>query len=157
MHECGRITTMHAVNHTARQTEGRVFLHPVRVYYEDTDAAGVVYYANYLKFCERARTEWLRASGFEQQKLLTEAGIVFVVRTVKADYLKSAVLDDALQVITTIAKLGHASLVFAQKVVRGDEVLFVAEIVVACVDWNRKRSTPIPPAVRAQLEPFIAK
>jgi acyl-CoA thioester hydrolase len=74
------------------------FSWPVRVYYEDTDAGGVVYYANYLRFFERARTEWLRAIGFEQQLLRNEDGIVFAVRHVEIDYLKPAVLDDALQV-----------------------------------------------------------
>ncbi|NTV09377.1 MAG: tol-pal system-associated acyl-CoA thioesterase [Zoogloea sp.] len=122
----------------------------------DTDAAGVVYYANYLKFCERARTEWLRAAGFEQNRLLGESGIVFVVRAVKADYLQPALLDEMLQVVTTIDKLGHASMVFAQKINRGEDTLFDAQVVIACVDWNRRRSAAIPPAIRTQLERFIS-
>ena len=85
----------------------------VRVYYEDTDAGSVVYYANYLKFCERARTEWLRAMGFQQARLLAESRLVFVVKSLQADYFRPAALDDGLDVVTRIEKLGHASIVFA--------------------------------------------
>ena len=128
---------------------------PVRVYYEDTDAGGVVYYANYLKFCERARTDWLRAIGFEQGRLSAEDGVVFVVRSVKADYLQSAVLDDLLEVVTTIARLGHASVVFAQKILRGDQAVFDAQITIACIDSTAKRAIPIPPAVRDQFATLV--
>ncbi len=128
---------------------------PVRVYYEDTDAGGVVYYANYLKFCERARTDWLRAIGFEQGRLSAEDGVVFVVRSVKADYLQSAVLDDLLEVVTTIARLGHASVVFAQKILRDDQAVFDAQITIACINLTSKRATPIPPAVRAQFATLV--
>ena len=112
------------------------FVLPVRVYYEDTDAAGVVYYANYLRFCERARTDWLRAIGFEQQALRTERGLVFVVRSVQAEYLSPGMLDDALDVVSTLETLGRASMRFAQQVMRGDELLFDARITIACVDWH---------------------
>ncbi len=125
---------------------------PVRVYYEDTDAAAVVYYANYLKVCERARTEWLRALGFEQQKLRDERAIVFVVRSIGADYLAAAVLDDALTVESRIAEIGRAKLVFAQKVLRGEHVLFEAQVGVVCVDWSKKKPTSIPDDIRALLE-----
>ena len=125
---------------------------PVRVYYEDTDAAGVVYYANYLKFCERARTEWLRALGFEQQSLRDERGTVFVVRSVSADYLASAVLDDALTVETHVAEIGRAKLVFAQKILRGEDVLFESKVGVVCVDWSKKKPASIPDDIRALLE-----
>lgn len=128
------------------------FVLPVRVYYEDTDAAGVVYYANYLRFCERARTEWLRAMGFEQQKMLEEDGMGFVVRSVKADYLSPALLDDSLCVVSTIDLLKRASMTFGQKIVRGSTVLFEASIQIACVDWRRKKPAPIPDRVRTQLE-----
>ncbi|PKO55256.1 MAG: tol-pal system-associated acyl-CoA thioesterase [Betaproteobacteria bacterium HGW-Betaproteobacteria-21] len=128
------------------------FVLPVRVYYEDTDAAGVVYYANYLRFCERARTEWLRAIGFEQQRMLTEDGLAFVVRSVKADYLSPARLDDALTVVSTIDVLQRASMIFGQKILRSSELLFAADVRVACVDWNRGKPAPIPAAVRSQLE-----
>lgn len=125
---------------------------PVRVYYEDTDAAGVVYYANYLRFCERARTEWLRAVGFEQQRMLDEDGMAFVVRSVRADYLAPARLDDALEVVSTIDELRRASITFGQKVVRDGSVLFKADIQIACVDWQRKKPAPLPDSVRTQLE-----
>lgn len=128
------------------------FVLPVRVYYEDTDAAGVVYYANYLRFCERARTEWLRAIGFGQQRMLAEDGLAFVVRSVRADYLSPARLDDALTVVSTIDLLRRASITFGQKVQRGGELLFEAAVQIACVDWNRGKPAPIPAAVRTQLE-----
>jgi len=140
---------MHAVHHPP---QARQFVLPLRVYYEDTDAAGVVYYANYLKFCERARTEWLRALGFNNSALLAERGLVFVVRAVKADYLGSAVLDDALRVVTTLDRLGGASLTFGQRVMRGEELLFDAQIVIACVDIAARRASPIPPDVKQQLQ-----
>ena len=96
------------------QASSQPFTLPVRVYYEDTDAGGVVYYANYLKFCERARTEWLRTLGVSQQALIDEQGLAFVVRSVQADYLASARLDDALEVVTRVAMLRRASLLFEQ-------------------------------------------
>ncbi|QSI76381.1 tol-pal system-associated acyl-CoA thioesterase [Niveibacterium microcysteis] len=123
----------------------------VRVYYEDTDAAGVVYYANYLKFCERARTEWLRALGFEQQMLREERGLVFVVRNVEAEYLKSGVLDDALTVETYVAEMGRSKIVFAQTVMRGSERLFESRVSVVCVDWNKRKPTSVPPDIRTQM------
>jgi acyl-CoA thioester hydrolase len=143
---------MLAVHHPSRPSDARHFVLPVRVYYEDTDAAGVVYYANYLKFCERARTEWLRGSGFTNSALLAERGLAFVVRAVKADYLAPAVLDDALQVVSTLDKLGGASLIFGQRVLRGEELLFDAQIVIACVDLCAKRASPIPADIKQQLQ-----
>lgn len=125
---------------------------PVRVYYEDTDAGGVVYYANYLRFCERARTERLRALGIDQRDLLAEHAIVFVVSRVEADYLKGAELDDALQVISSVTSMGAATLRFKQRVMRGEEILFDALITIACVDWNRRRATRIPDFLRSLLE-----
>ena len=128
---------------------------PVRIYYEDTDAGGVVYYANYLKFCERARTEWLRTTGLAQNRLATEQNILFVVRAVEASYLRPAVLDDTLDVVTTLDKLGRASLDFAQQVRRDGQTLFEARIGIACVDRNSMRPTPIPSAGRAQLASLV--
>ncbi len=125
---------------------------PVRVYYEDTDAAGVVYYANYLKYCERGRTEWLRGMGFDQSRLLADRGLVFVVRSVQADYLKPALLDDQLEVVTRIDKLSRASVTFGQVIQRDGLILFDAQINVACVDWNERRPTPIPADIRQQFE-----
>ena len=146
---------MHFTNDLAPATGKALFSLPVRVYYEDTDAGGVVYYANYLKFCERARTDWLRAIGLEQGRLAADQNIIFVVRSVKADYLQPAVLDDLLDVVTTLGKLGHASLVFDQKIQRGGQTLFEALITIACVDRASKRATPIPPSVRAQFATLV--
>ena len=127
---------------------------PVRVYYEDTDAGGVVYYANYLKYLERARTEFLRALGVEQTVLLAERDRVFVVRALQADYLKPAVLDDALTVHSALIKLGHASLVFAQRVMRGEEILFHAQVTIACVQSSKRKPAPLPPDIRARLKDY---
>ena len=125
---------------------------PVRVYYEDTDAGGVVYYANYLRFCERARTERLRALGINQHELRAEQGIVFVVSRVEADYFRSAELDDELLVLSTVTSMGAASLRFIQRVMRREECLFEAIVTIACVDWNRHRATRIPDPLRRLLE-----
>ncbi|MCL2657789.1 MAG: tol-pal system-associated acyl-CoA thioesterase [Betaproteobacteria bacterium] len=127
---------------------------PVRVYYEDTDAAGVVYYANYLKFCERARTEWLRALGFEQQRLRDERGLVFVVHSLSADYLRSAELDDALVVESRVLEAGRAKLVFGQKILRGAQALFESKITVVCVNLSKKKPASLPDDLRALLEPL---
>ncbi len=124
---------------------------PIRVYYEDTDAGAVVYYANYLKFCERARTEWLRAAGFQQAELLEKRNLVFVVRSFQADYLSPAGLDDLLEVVTRVDKLGHASISFAQDVERDGRILFQAKVVVACVDWGRRKAAPLPEDLKRSL------
>lgn len=130
------------------------FVLPLRVYYEDTDAAGVVYYANYLRFCERARTEWLRSLGFGQQALLAETGIAFVVRSVQADYLQPARLDDALEVHTHVDSLRRASILFRQEVRRPDQAapLFTAQVLVACIDWQQQKPVSIPPQLHLRLE-----
>jgi acyl-CoA thioester hydrolase len=120
------------------------FVWPVRVYWEDTDAGGVVYYANYLKFLERARTEWLRSLGIEQTELAERDGVLFVVRRVEADYLRSARFNDALAVECRLAETGKASVVFDQRVVRGDEALFTARIKAACVTVGDIRPARIP-------------
>jgi len=124
----------------------------LRVYYEDTDAAGVVYYANYLRFCERARTEWLRELGIGQQALMASDGIAFVVRSVKADYLRAARLDDALEVVTRIAALRGASLLFEQDVRREGQLLFSAQVLVACIDHRRQKPAPIPTHLHSLFE-----
>ncbi|GAA6181206.1 MULTISPECIES: tol-pal system-associated acyl-CoA thioesterase [unclassified Shimia] len=106
---------------------------PIRVYYEDTDMAGIVYYANYLKFIERGRSEWVREIGMDQLEMKAE-GIVFAVRRVEADYLGSAVLDDELTVETEVASVTAARLVMEQSVKRGEEVLFHAMVTVVCMN-----------------------
>lgn len=117
---------------------------PVRVYWEDTDAGGVVYYANYLKFLERARTEWLSHLGLEQDLLAREAGVVFVVRRVEVDYLLPARFNDRLLVCSTLMHLGNASLTMQQQVLREDNVLLRATVKVACVQQSSFRPVRIP-------------
>ncbi|QYK41279.1 MAG: tol-pal system-associated acyl-CoA thioesterase [Paracoccaceae bacterium] len=107
--------------------------HPVRVYYEDTDLAGIVYYANYLRFIERARTEWVRSLGIDQARLRAEAGIVFAVRRVEADYLRPAVFDDLLTVETRLTGLTAARIHLAQEVMRGEDRLFAAGVTLVCL------------------------
>lgn len=133
-------------------SDAPVFIWPVRVYWEDTDAGGVVYYANYLKFLERARTEWLSHLGLEQDRLAEEAGVVFVVRRVEADYLRSARFNDRLTVRCTLAALNRVSLTMAQQVLRGGEVLLEAVVKVACVERAAFRPVKIPAFVMQALE-----
>lgn len=123
------------------------FYWPVRVYYEDTDAGGVVYYANYLKFFERARTERLRQIGFEQDELRQSTGILFVVKSVQMNYLKPARFNDSLVVTAEVAELKRASMTFAQEIrlgqLEGDK-LCEAIIKVACLSAGQFRPTAIP-------------
>ena len=142
----------------------------VRVYFEDTDAGGVVFYANYLKFFERARTEWLRACGIEQQRLLDDKGPMFAVRSTAVEYLKFARLDDALLIVSKIARLGGASADFHQEAWRldgalplGRELVATGRIKVACVQWRESpptgknspvkvlRPAPLPEQIRIAL------
>ena len=122
----------------------------LRVYYEDTDAAGIVYYANHLRFMERGRTEFLRALGHDQSLLMKE-GIAFAVRSIAAEYLKPARLDDLLTVETSIAALGRAQVTFAQRIRRDNEVLLDAKIRVACIDPALGRPIRMPDALHEQL------
>ena len=131
---------------------GETFRFPVRVYYEDTDAAGVVYYANYLKFMERARTEWLAARGFEVAALEREHGIAFVVRHAEIDWLAPARLGDRLDVTFALVAGRRASLVADQEIRRGDETLARARITVACLDHARWRPARIPKALAPHME-----
>lgn len=129
-----------------------MFTWPVRVYYEDTDTGGVVYYANYLKFMERARTEWLRSLGFEQDQLIRDAGIIFAVRSVEVDYLRPARFNDALTVTAEVVHNGGASITFRQEVRRGDEVLCRGKVKIASLDAQTLRPKPAPAAIVAALE-----
>lgn len=117
---------------------------PVRVYYEDTDAGGVVFYANYLKFFERARTEMLRAMGYEQDELIATEGIIFVVRSVQVDYLSPARFNEQLQVSAEVSEVKKASLTFEQVIARGDDVLCKGVIRIACLDVQTMRPKAIP-------------
>lgn len=125
----------------------------VRVYYEDTDAGGVVYYANYLKYLERCRSEWLRHLGFDQRALAVDPGVVFVVAGVTVDYKRPARFDDLLAVSASVRERSPAKLTFVQQVHRGDELLVDATVRVACVDAATFRPTALPPALAAALEP----
>ena len=125
----------------------KAFEWPVTVYYEDTDAGGVVYHSNYLKYFERARTELLRSIDVSQHALL-EQNIGFVVRHMEIDFLQGARLDDQLVVKTTIAELKKASLTFCQEIVNPDsKTLCTAMVKVACIDNQRMRPTAIPQAI----------
>ena len=121
------------------------FVFPVRIYYEDTDSGGVVYYANYLKYMERARTEWIRTLGFEQDQMLSEEGIIFAVRSVAIDYHAPARFNDQLVVTTTLQQLGRASLSLLQEVRRsGQESLLCSGTVkIASLDGARFRPSPM--------------
>ena len=120
------------------------FCHPVRVYWEDTDAGGVVFYANYLKFFERARTEWLRALGFSQQQLREQTGAIFVVGSTEVRYLRPARLDDELRVTVQLQQAGRASMLIDQQAWRGDELLAEGRIRIGCVDQDSFRPRRIP-------------
>ncbi|WP_305824625.1 tol-pal system-associated acyl-CoA thioesterase [Massilia brevitalea] len=121
-----------------------VFTWPVRVYYEDTDAGGIVFYANYLKFFERARTEWLRAAGIGQQDLIASDHAGFVVKSATIDYHSPARLDDEITLTLAVEKLGRASVQFAQKAYRGDVLLAEASVKVGCVDLASVRPRSLP-------------
>jgi acyl-CoA thioester hydrolase len=128
-----------------------VFTWTVRVYYEDTDAGGIVYYANYLKFFERARTEWLRSLGIHQQDLLAAQGTAFVVRSASVEYLSVARLDDEVRLTLSVEKLGRASVQFSQQAWRGDALLASADVKVACVDAATMRPCPLPDDAAAKM------
>ena len=123
---------------------------PVRVYYEDTDLAGIVYYANYLKFIERGRSEWIAALGVDQMQLRARQGVVFAVRRVEADYLRPARFGDDLMVETRLSAIGGARIVLEQAVLRGGERIFQAEVTLVCLseDGHAHR---LPAEVRARL------
>lgn len=136
----------------------------IRVYYEDTDTGGVVFYANYLKFFERARTEWLRSLGFQQQHLAATTGAIFVVRNTEVDYLSPARLDDELRLTVVVEKVGNASMKFIQEAWRlpsGDggaassgepRLLARGSITVVCVDQASFRPRGIPPEVLESIK-----
>ncbi|KQY11735.1 MULTISPECIES: tol-pal system-associated acyl-CoA thioesterase [Massilia] len=128
-----------------------VFTWTVRVYYEDTDAGGIVYYANYLKFFERARTEWLRSLGIDQQTLRDEDGALFVVRNASVDYVASARLDDEVKLTLNVEKLGRASVEFDQQAWRGDTLLASADVRVGCIDAVTMRPRSLPDLAAAKM------
>ena len=127
------------------------FTWTVRVYYEDTDAGGIVYYANYLKFFERARTEWLRAAQVGQQDLRAEHAALFVVKHCSIDYHAPAALDDVLELTISIEKLGRASVQFVQQAWRGATLLTSARVKVGCVDAATLKPRAIPDDTAARM------
>ena len=130
------------------------FSWPVRVYYEDTDAGGVVYHANYLRFFERARTEWLRALGFEQDWLRDEHGLVFVVHSMAIRFHQPARFNDYLSVTCEVLRARGASMVFRQRISRSDDStpLCEADLTVACIDSDGFTPRPIPKTMRAEMQ-----
>lgn len=138
---------MPSVNESAPGT----FSFPVRVYYEDTDTAGVVYYAGYLRFLERGRTEWLRALGVEQFRLAQEAGIVFAVRSLNIEYLKPARLDDVLAVLTELTLAGRAQVTLKQRIERDGETLVEATVRIACLNTKTMKPAALPAEIRNKM------
>ncbi len=126
----------------------------LRVYYEDTDLAGIVYYANYLKFIERARTEWVRGLGVDQGRLRAEAGLVFAVRRIEADYLRPAKFDDELRVETVVIAVTGARIVLEQEIFRGLEKLFAAQVVLVCLS-EAGHPARLPAEMRLRLVPAV--
>ena len=132
-----------------------VFSWPTRVYWEDTDAGGVVYHAQYLAFLERARTEWLRARGKGQELLRAEHDLVFAVRAMRIDFRNPARLDDALRVTVALRECRRASLVLAQAVHRGDDLLLDAEVRVAALSAATFRPKAIPQSLYDELDSLV--
>ncbi len=131
------------------------FTLPVRVYYEDTDAGGVVYHANYLRFMERARSEWLSHLKLEHGPLAAEHDTLFVVRAAQIEYLRPARLSDLLQVEVAIRQIRRSAIVFAQHIRCGEHLLVTGEITVVAVSASRFRPCAVPPPVLAALQPWL--
>jgi acyl-CoA thioester hydrolase len=126
-------------------------LFPLRVHWENTDAGGIVYHSEYLKFAERARTEMLRLADLSQQEMLKELGVAFAVARITIDYKRPAVLDDALVVKTTVEQLGGAVMDLKQTVTRKGEALAILSVKVACLSLKEGRATRIPKKVREKM------
>ena len=134
-----------------RQPTVKPFRHATRVYWEDTDAGGIVYYANYLRFFERARTEWLRALGFAQQRMLQDDGVMFVVADTALRYLRPARLDDLLEVTVAVREAARVSLHLEHQALRGTELLAEGDIRIAWVDAPTLKPRRIPDEVLGRL------
>ncbi len=129
----------------------REFEWPVRVYYEDTDSGGVVYHSNYLNFMERARTEWLRALGFEQDQLRGEHALLFAVHSMQLTYRRPARFNDALLIKSRLQKASGASMQFEQNIYRGEELLCEASVRIACLDAESFRPKSIPTFILTEM------
>lgn len=129
------------------------FSWPLRVYYEDTDAGGVVYYANYLKFMERARTEWLRALGHEQDELIAREDVLFAVRHIEVDYLQPARLNDALKIEVELIEASGTTMTLAQQITKQDEpgVLCRGKVIIVCLKASTFKPRALPPSIRDLL------
>jgi acyl-CoA thioester hydrolase len=125
-------------------SEAPRFIHKLRIYWEDTDAGGVVYYANYLKFMERARTEWLWALGVDQMRLRAERSLQFVVANLSVDFLRPALLHDEVLVTAQLERLSGATIVFKQTILRGEDQLIDANTRIACLDSGTLKPRAIP-------------
>ncbi|QDJ13768.1 tol-pal system-associated acyl-CoA thioesterase [Mergibacter septicus] len=124
---------------------------PIRIYYEDTDAGGIVYHASYLRFFERARTEFLRGKGFSQQNLLNNQQLALVVRKIEIDYLQAAKLDDELCVQTYLTNVKKASVLFEQQLIRDNQIICTAKVKIACVDLNSMKPIALPCEIKQAL------
>jgi acyl-CoA thioester hydrolase len=134
------------------QPELFTYSFPVRVYFENTDAGGIVYHSEYLKFLERARTEWLRHLGFDHQALGRTHRAVFIVSSLVIDFLKPARLDDTVAVSVQLESLGKARCIFAQEIRREDEVIVKAKVTLACVNADSFKPIEIPEGLRRKME-----
>ena len=141
----------------ARGEGAKPFSIPVRIYYEDTDVGGVVYYANYLRFIERARTEWLRAAGFELDVIQSEIKAVFVVRRVEADYHSPALLGNLITVTAEPTEVGASRLIIRQRIRRDDELLFSAIVTLAFIASDLSGPIRMPAAMRAAMKSTISQ
>ena len=127
------------------------FTWPVRIYYEDTDSAGIVYYANYRCYSERARTEWLRALGVEQTDIAAQHGVVFVVRSIDVEYLAPARFNDALEISVELGDVGASQIKLTQRVTRGTDKLVEAQVRLACVNIAAMKPVRIPTIIKAKI------
>jgi acyl-CoA thioester hydrolase len=128
----------------------KLFALPIRVYFQDTDAGGVMYHANYVNFMERARTEWLRSYGYSNAGLMTELGVMFVVRSLKLDYLKPAKLDELLTVTAQVKEIGRSRLNLIQTVSRDGVLLTEGEVHLVCVAADTFKPVSVPDVLRKQ-------
>jgi acyl-CoA thioester hydrolase len=148
----GRAETRPAMPAPSSDPPRVVHRHPVRVYWEDTDAGGVVFYANYLKFFERARTEWLRSLGYSQEAMRREQGVMFVVTHTAVRYLQPARLDDVMDVTVSVRSARQATMVLTQQALRDGTLLAEGEIRIGCVDAQTFRPHRIPKELLQELE-----
>ena len=132
-----------------------IFNWPVRVYYEDTDAGGVVYHSNYLNFMERARTEWLRALGFEQPQVRADLGVIIVVHSMQVEFKSPAYFNDMIDIHCKLTKIGRGSIEMEQKIMRDHHLLIKAQIKLAFVNADTFKPLGIPATIKAAMQPKL--